>query len=78
MVFMADRFLIPDDLAQSATRGKQGDWLAELPALVAQIAAELRIKVDAPFLPGGMTAWVAPARDAGGERPRAQDRLAAP
>ena len=63
---MAQRFLIPDDLAQSATREKRDDWLAGLPALIARIAAESRIEVGAPFLPGGMTAWVAPVRDAKG------------
>jgi streptomycin 6-kinase len=63
MADMAERFVIPDDLAQAAARERRDDWLAELPALVAQIAAERRIEVGPPFLPGGMTAWVAPARD---------------
>jgi hypothetical protein len=48
-------------------RGRLGEgrdhWLAELPVLVARIAVEWRIEVGTPFLPGGMTAWVAPARD---------------
>lgn len=60
---MAERFVVPDDLAQAAASEGRGDWLAELPALVAQIAAEWRIEVGPPFLPGGMTAWVAPARE---------------
>ena len=34
--------------------------------MVARIAADWRIEVGDPFLPGGMTAWVAPARDDAG------------
>jgi streptomycin 6-kinase len=67
MVGMAERFVIPDDLARAAAREGRGDWLAALPALVARIAADWRIEVGAPFLPGGMTAWVAPARDEAGK-----------
>jgi streptomycin 6-kinase len=67
MVGMAERFVIPDDLAQAAAMEGRDDWLAELPALVARIAAEWGIEVGAPFLPGGMTAWVAPARDDAGK-----------
>ena len=63
MVGMSERFVIPDGLAQAAAMEGRDDWLAGLPALVARIAAEWRIEVGAPFLPGGMTAWVAPARD---------------
>jgi streptomycin 6-kinase len=64
---MAERFVIPDDLARAGAREGRGDWLAALPALVARIAADWRIEVGAPFLPGGMTAWVAPARDEAGK-----------
>jgi streptomycin 6-kinase len=67
MAGVAERFVIPDDLARAAGREGRGNWLAELPALVARIAAEWRIEVGAPFLPGGMTAWVAPARDDAGQ-----------
>jgi streptomycin 6-kinase len=66
MVGMAERFVIPDDLARAAASEGRGDWLAGLPALVARIAADWRIEVGDPFLPGGATAWVAPARDAAG------------
>ena len=62
---MAERFVIPDELARAAAAEGRDDWLAGLPALVARIAAEWRIEVGSPFLPGGATAWVAPARDAG-------------
>jgi streptomycin 6-kinase len=66
MVSVVQRFVIPDDLARAAAREERGDWLAGLPVLVARIVAEWRIEVGPPFLPGGMTAWVAPARDAAG------------
>jgi streptomycin 6-kinase len=67
MAGMAERFVIPDDLARTVAEEGRGDWLAGLPALVAQIAAGWRIEVGDPFLPGGTTAWVAPARDHGGQ-----------
>jgi streptomycin 6-kinase len=63
---MADPFVIPGDLAQAAANEGRDGWLAGLPTLVARIAAEWRIEVGAPFLPGGMTAWVAPASDDAG------------
>src|ERR1700722_5289629 len=62
---VAERFVIPDELARAAAAEGREDWLAGLPALVARIAAEWRIEVGSPFIPGGATAWVAPARDAG-------------
>jgi streptomycin 6-kinase len=67
MAGMAERFVIPDDLARTVAKEGRDDWLAGLPALVARIAAGWRIEVDGPFLPGGATAWVAPARDEAGE-----------
>jgi streptomycin 6-kinase len=60
---VAERFVIPDDLARAAAAEGREDWLATLPALVARVCADWRIEVGAPFLPGGATAWVAPARD---------------
>jgi streptomycin 6-kinase len=59
MAGVAERFVIPDDLARAAAGEGREDWLAELSALVARIAADWRIEVGTPFLPGGMTAWVA-------------------
>jgi streptomycin 6-kinase len=67
MAGVAERFVIPDDLARAAASEGRGDWLAELPALVAQIAADSQIEVGDPFLPGGATSWVAPARDHAGQ-----------
>jgi streptomycin 6-kinase len=65
MVGVTSRIVIPDELARAAVAEGRDDWLVGLPALVARIAAEWRIEVGSPFLPGGATAWVAPARDAG-------------
>lgn len=64
---MPERFVVPDELARAAAAEDRGGWLAGLPALVARIAAEWRIEVGSPFLPGGATAWVAPARDVGND-----------
>lgn len=66
MASMTERFLIPDDLARAAGEEGRGGWLAELPAMVARIAADWQLEVGAPFLPGGATAWVAPASDDAG------------
>ena len=63
---VAERFVIPGDLARAVSDEGGGDWLTDLPALVAQIAADWQIEVGHPILPGGATAWVAPARDHAG------------
>ena len=38
------------------------DWLARLPALVAEVAEQWDLEVGAPLEPGGNISWVAPAR----------------
>jgi streptomycin 6-kinase len=63
---MAVPLAIPAGLARAAARQGRGDWLAELPALVARVTAAWQLELGDPFLPGGDTAWVAPARDAAG------------
>jgi len=67
MAGVAERFVIPDDLARAAVKEGRGDWLAGLPVLVAQVAADWQIEVGDPFIPGGATAWVAPARNRAGK-----------
>lgn len=61
-------FGIPELLAANARRhdGLRG-WLAELPAIVADLADRWSLRVGEPFQPGGQCAWVAPAvgRDGG-------------
>lgn len=63
---MAERFVIPDGLARTAAEDGREGWLAGLPDMVARISAGWRIEVGEPFLPGGVTAWVAPAGDHAG------------
>src|SRR5262245_35460849 len=41
-------------------------WIATLPDLVAEFAQRWSLQLDAPFQPGGVAAWVAPALDAAG------------
>ncbi len=38
-------------------------WVAGLPSLVARLSRRWSLRLDAPFQPGGRTAWVAPATD---------------
>jgi streptomycin 6-kinase len=63
---VAERFVIPVDLARAAASEGRGDWLAGLPGLVAQVAADWQIDIGDPFVPGGATSWVAPVRDHAG------------
>ena len=42
-------------------------WLERLPSLVESVRARWSLELDEPFQPGGVTAWVAPARQ-GDER----------
>lgn len=62
-------FPVPANLVSSMrTAGsvRQREWLARLPELVPDLAARWAIEVEAPFEPGGRSAWVAPAKDATG------------
>jgi len=43
------------------------EWLAVLPALVAEIASVWELELGDPYLPGGQCAWVAPARNPAGD-----------
>jgi streptomycin 6-kinase len=61
---------IPTNLAESAQDVRNplpADWVAALPGLVARLAERWSLRVDQPFQPGGMTAWVAPARTPAGD-----------
>ena len=55
-------FPIPRDLLAAARREQREPWLDRLPALVHESARRWGLSVDAPYAPGGQTAWVAPAR----------------
>jgi streptomycin 6-kinase len=41
-------------------------WIATLPELVAELARRWSLRLGEPFEPGGVAAWVAPARDTAG------------
>jgi streptomycin 6-kinase len=43
------------------------EWLAALPALVDELASRWSLELGEPFIPGGQCAWVAPARNRGGD-----------
>lgn len=69
---MAGDLLIPPRLARTVVEW-EGDagraWLAWLPELVAELAANWDLEVGPPLLPGGQISWVAPARWAGSDEP---------
>jgi streptomycin 6-kinase len=54
--------LPPALVAAAADEGRTG-WLATLPGTVARLSRAWSLTVQAPFIPGGQTAWVAPVRD---------------
>ncbi len=43
------------------------EWLAELPALITEIASVWELDLGDPYLPGGQCAWVAPAENPKGD-----------
>jgi streptomycin 6-kinase len=46
---------------------ERGQWLAGLPATVAQLADRWSLRLGEPYQPGGLASWVAPVRDAAGQ-----------
>lgn len=56
-------FELPRNLADSG----RADWLAALPDQVSAAVARWQLTVGPPFQPGGVSAWVAPARTAAGD-----------
>jgi streptomycin 6-kinase len=55
-------FTVPRYLAETAAREPGvSAWLAELPAIVADLADRWSLRVGEPFQPGGQCGWVAPA-----------------
>jgi len=55
-------FPVPRYLADTA-QGERGvrEWIAALPALVADLAGQWSLRVGKPFQPGGQCSWTAPA-----------------
>jgi streptomycin 6-kinase len=55
-------FTVPRYLAETAaSEPGVSTWIAELPALVADLADRWSLRVGEPFQPGGQCGWVAPA-----------------
>ena len=54
---------LPRNLRDAAEREGRTAWLGTVPATVARLARAWSLTVEAPFQPGGQTAWVAPVRD---------------
>lgn len=63
---VVDAWSLPENLVAAAEGDGREAWLSRLPAAVSELERRWTLAVDAPFQPGGRTAWVAPARDAGG------------
>jgi streptomycin 6-kinase len=59
---------LPRNLVAAAARESRSAWLGTLPTTAARIAAAWSLRIEAPFQPGGQTAWVAPVRTPAGER----------
>jgi streptomycin 6-kinase len=55
-------FALPRNLVAAAEAEGRRDWLASLPATVAGARDRWALDLGEPFEPGGVTAWVAPAR----------------
>ncbi|MBI3959357.1 MAG: kinase [Chloroflexi bacterium] len=65
-----DQLPIPCTLAEYAAdpdNDKWRNWIAHLPARVAELTARWSLTLGAPYDPGGMCSWVAPARNADGD-----------
>jgi len=56
---------VPPRLAEGTDPGLIA-WRARLPMLVEALLDRWDLRAEAPFLPGGSSAWVAPVRDAAG------------
>jgi streptomycin 6-kinase len=60
-------FRVPRCLSETAARHDGvRDWIAGLPAVVADLARRWALRVGDPFQPGGQCSWTAPATDAAG------------
>jgi streptomycin 6-kinase len=47
---------------------ERSQWLATLPATVAELTSRWELELGEPYTPGGQCAWVAPARNPVGEQ----------
>ena len=65
----ADRLPLPRYLAEAASRDNSDEWRAwlnGLPQMVADLTARWSLRLGAPYDPGGVCSWVAPAQGADG------------
>jgi streptomycin 6-kinase len=62
MTDTAPRLPLPAALVAAAEAEGRTGWLATLPGTVARLVREWSLAVQAPFTPGGQTAWLAPVR----------------
>jgi streptomycin 6-kinase len=61
---------IPPQLADAVKEDDYPErlqWLTALPAVIEDIASDWELELGDPYLPGGQCAWVAPARNGGGD-----------
>ena len=61
--------LIPPRLADAVAEDdlpSRRQWLTALPGRIEEIAADWRLRLGEPYLPGGQCGWVAPVRTADG------------
>jgi streptomycin 6-kinase len=59
-------FRVPQYLSETARHDGVRDWIAILPAVVADLAGRWALRVGDPFQPGGQCSWTAPAADKAG------------
>src|SRR6266700_2873605 len=60
-------FSVPRYLAETACRDSRvSGWIADLPAIVADLAGRWSLQVGEPFQPGGQCSWTAPVTDRAG------------
>jgi streptomycin 6-kinase len=67
LTVMSPGLPLPPNLLAAAEREGRTAWLATLSTTVGRLAREWTLTVEAPFQPGGQTAWVAPVRTRTGE-----------
>ena len=65
-------FELPSNLVQAVEEDddagpERREWISALPRIVQDVARRWSLDVGRPFQPGGVTSWVAPARDAAGK-----------
>jgi streptomycin 6-kinase len=65
---VSEPFVVPSHLRDSTEAGgpTRAEWLAALPAVVADLTRRWGLALEAPYEPGGNCSWVAPGTDARG------------